>query len=110
MLKYSQRLRSAMGGHVAQLLRAGLSVVLDFPANRIEWRRWMLDIAEQAQSPHVLHFLDVPNEVCKARLKGRNAEGKHQYVVSDETFELILSRIELPSEAEGLNIQLEPWV
>ena len=109
MIAYSARLREAMGGHVADLLREGLSVVLDFPANRIDWRRWMLDIAEEAEAPHVLHMLDVPDEVCKARLKARNEAGKHEYVVSDEVFDTVLSRIQPPDEAEGLSIVVEPW-
>ena len=98
-----------MGGHVADLLRAGLSVVLDFPANRIDWRRWMLDIAEEAGAPHILHYLAVPDAVCKARLQARNAGGEHEYVVSDEVFEIMISRIEPPGAQEGLNIRLEPW-
>ncbi len=108
MIKYSARLRDIMGGHVADLLRSGLSVVLDFPANRVDWRRWMLDVAEQAEAPHILHFLDVPDEVCRARLKARDAGGEHEYVVGDEHFDLILSRFQPPGEDEGLNIQIEP--
>jgi predicted kinase len=107
MIKYSARLRGAMGGHVADLLRSGLSVVLDFPANRIDWRRWMLDIAEEAGAPHIFHYLDVPDEVCRARLRARNAGGEHEYVVSDEQFDLIVARFEPPREEEGLNIRIE---
>ena len=108
MIKYSGRLRGAMGGHVADLLRSGLSVVLDFPANRIDWRRWMLDIAEEAGAPHILHYLDVSDAVCRARLKARNAAGEHEYVVADDQFELIVARFQPPGEEEGLNIQVEP--
>ena len=104
MIKYSARLREAMSGHIADLLRAGLSVVLDFPANRTDWRRWMLDVAEEAGAPHILHFLDVPDEVCRARLKSRNAGGKHEYSVSDEQFDLIVARFQPPGEEEGLNV------
>jgi predicted kinase len=104
MIKYSARLRHAMGGHIADLLRSGLSVVLDFPANRTEWRRWMLDVAKDGAAPHVLHYLDQPDEVCRERLRGRNAGGAHEYVVSDAEFEIIISRFQPPEEAEGLNV------
>lgn len=104
MVKYSARLRHAIGGHVADLLRSGLSVVLDFPANRIDWRRWMLDVAEEAGAPHILHYLDPPDHVCRARLRARNAGGGHEYVVSDAEFEIIASRFQPPEAAEGLNI------
>jgi predicted kinase len=42
--RYSSRLRNAMGPHVVALLKAGLSVVLDFPANTVANRRWMRTI------------------------------------------------------------------
>ncbi|MGC2780747.1 MAG: ATP-binding protein, partial [Bradyrhizobium sp.] len=34
-IRNSSRLRAAMGPHVVALLRAGVSVVLDFPANTL---------------------------------------------------------------------------
>jgi predicted kinase len=105
MIKYSARLRHAMGGHVADLLRSGLSVVLDFPANRVDWRRWMLDVAEEAGAPHILHYLEISHEVCRARLCGRNAGGEHEYVVSDSEFEIIVARFQPPGDDEGLNIR-----
>ena len=104
MIKYSARLRHAIGGHVADLLRSGLSVVLDFPANRVDWRRWMLDVAEEAGAPHILHYLEVPDEICRERLRGRNAGGEHEYVVSDSEFEIIVARFQPPAEDEGLNV------
>jgi predicted kinase len=104
MIKYSARLRHAMGGHIADLLRAGLTVVLEFPANRIDWRRWMLDVAEEAGAPHILHYLDVPAEVCRERLRARNAGGAHEYVVDDAAVEIIVRRIQPPEEGEGLNV------
>jgi hypothetical protein len=45
-------------------LGAGLSVVLDWPANTVAGRAWMRGIFEAAGAEHKLHFLDVPDEVC----------------------------------------------
>lgn len=106
MIRYSARLRSVMGPHVSDLLRAGLSVVLDFPAVTVDLRRWMRGLAENAEAPHVLHFLDLPDETCRARLRRRNAEGKHEYVVSDEEFDALLAYFQPPTEEEGLNIRI----
>jgi AAA domain len=39
--RLSARLRAAMGPHVIDILRQDISVVLDFPANTVNWRRWM---------------------------------------------------------------------
>lgn len=99
--RYSSRLRKAMGGHVEALLKAGLSVVLDFPANTISNRQWMRAIFEGAGVEYRLHFLDLPDDVCKARLRHRNAAGTHEYIVSDAEFATITSYFQPPSEQEG---------
>jgi predicted kinase len=90
------RLRAAMGPHVVALLRSGLSVVLDWPANTVVSRRWMRGIFEAAGSAHRLHVLDVPDEVCLARLQARNASGLHEYSVSREEFAEITRYLEMP--------------
>ena len=106
MILYSARLRAVMGPHVSDLLRSGLSIVLDFPANTVELRRWMLGVARDAGAPHLLHFLDLPDETCRARLRRRNAAGAHEYVVSDAEFDVITSYFQPPEEAEGLSIRV----
>jgi predicted kinase len=50
-VRCSARLREAMGPHVTRLLNAGVSVVLDFPANTLANRAWMRSIFETAGSP-----------------------------------------------------------
>lgn len=95
------RLRSVMAGHIADLLRAGMSVVLDFPSNTVRARRWARGIFEQAGAAHRLHFLDVPDEVCKARLRARNASGDHPYQTSDAEYDQFTSHFVPPSEDEG---------
>jgi len=39
--RHSARLRAAMGPHIVDILRQGLSIVLDFPANTVTYRNWM---------------------------------------------------------------------
>src|SRR6266851_8175912 len=46
--RLSARLRAAMGPHVVDILRQGLSVVLDFPANTVRNRDWMRSLIAQA--------------------------------------------------------------
>ncbi len=65
-IRNSRRLREAVGPHIQDLLRIGVSVVLDFPANTPSIRAWMRTIFEAAGADHRLHYLDVPDEVCKA--------------------------------------------
>ena len=98
------RLCNAIGPHVADILRAGLCVVMDWPANTIAGRAWMRGIFELAGASHKLHFLDVPDEVCLARLQNRNAEGRHEYNVSRGEFEELSSYFQPPTQAEGFDI------
>ena len=93
-----------MAPHLVELLKAGLSVVLDYPANTLANRAWMLGIAGQAGVAHQLHWLDVPDEVCRARLRARNAAGEHEFAVSDAQFDLITSHFVPPTADEGLEI------
>jgi len=98
------RLRSVMGPHVAALLRAGVSVVLDFQANTVASRQWMRGIADDAGTACRLHWLDVPDEECKRRLRERNARGEHDFAPTEADFDLFTSYFVAPSVAEGFAI------
>ena len=99
--RYSRRLRDAMGPHIVALLKAGLSVVLDFPANTPANRQWMRSLFEAAGSGHRLHFLDVADDLCRRRLHRRNAAGQHEFAVSDAEFDEIASYFVAPTTDEG---------
>lgn len=103
-VRNSTRFRSAIAPHLVALLRIGLSVVLDFPANTLASRAWMRTIFGQAEAAHQLHWLDVPDDVCKARLHQRNAEGNHEFTVSDEMFDLFTSHFAPPTPEEGFDL------
>lgn len=103
-VRCARRLRDAVGPHVQALLQLGVSVVLDFPANTLASRAWMRSLFEAAQADHRLHVLDAPDEVCKARLRARNAAGTHDFAPSDAEFDLITSYFVPPSDAEGFKV------
>ena len=103
-LRYSDRLKEVMGPHIVELLGQGLTVVLDFAANTVAQRAWMKDLIDQAQVAHQLHYLDVPDEVCLARLKARNAAGEHAFAATEEQFRRFTAHFEPPSDAEGFTI------
>lgn len=104
--RLSARLRAAMGPHVVDILRHDLSVVLDFPANTVSWRSWMRSLITEADVAHELHVLDVPDTICKERLRRRNADGEHPYQVSEENYDLFTSYFVPPGPGEGFNIVL----
>lgn len=103
-VRLSARLRAAMAPHLVALLKAGMSVVLDYPANTLANRAWMRSIFEAAGAAHQLHWLDVPDEICRARLHARNAGGAHEFAANDEQFDLITSYFVPPTAEEGFNI------
>ncbi|MBD1873521.1 ATP-binding protein [Nodosilinea sp. FACHB-131] len=103
-VRYSTRLNTVMGIHVEALLRAGLSVVLDFPANTVKSRQWMKAIVERAGVAHVLYYLDVPDAECKRRLRLRNESGDHEYAPTEADFDQFTSYFVPPAPEEGFNV------
>lgn len=102
------QLREALGPHVEAILRGGLSVVLDFPANTPNQRGWMKAIIDHSGADHALHYLDVPDAVCKQRLHARNASGEHPFAPTDEEFEAIHRHFVPPADHEGFTVIRHP--
>lgn len=61
-----------------------------------ESRRW--------RNAHRLHFLDVGDEVCKARLRARNEAGDHPFKTSEAEFEVISRYFDAPAVEEGFEV------
>ena len=96
-----------MGPLIIDMLRAGASVVLDFAGNRIDERAWARTLSEQARSPHLLHFIDVDEEVCLRRLLVRNErkpEGLYFASTTETEFRAICKYFQVPTPDEGLTI------
>jgi predicted kinase len=105
--RQARRLRAAVGPHVVDLLRLGISVVLDFPANTPKDRAWIRSLFETAKAQHELHVIEATDELCRARLRKRNEtmpEGLYFGHVSEDIFDPVTSLLALPSQAEGFNV------
>ena len=103
----AERARSVVGPLVVDLLRAGQTVVLDYPANTRAGRAWFRSLFEAASSPHLLHFADVPDLTCLQRIGRRNVErpeGSHHLTAED--FAYISSFFEAPEPGEGFCIRI----
>lgn len=103
-VRCARRIRTAMQPHVTALLRAGVSVVLDFPANTPGQRRWFKEILGTTGVPHTLHVLDVPDAICLARLHARNIAGDHPFAVTDALFHEVTRHFTPPSAEEGFGV------
>lgn len=105
--KYAARLKTVVGPHVQDLLRAGLSVVMDFPANIPATRLWLRSLFEAASAEHVLHFVDTPNTRCLEQLARRNRElPEGSKRMTEAEFEAITALFVPPAPDEGFNIRL----
>jgi len=70
-LRCADKLRAIMGPHIDALLGAGVSVVLDAPANTRSQRAWLRHRLTATQAAHRLHVLDTPDAVCLQRLRAQ---------------------------------------
>jgi len=100
----ARRIRGVLEPLVFSVLSTGVSVVLDFPVNTVPDRAWLRALADGAHVQHCLHFLNVDDETCRARLRARNARGDHDFAATDKEFDLITSYFTAPDEREGLVI------
>ena len=102
---YSTRLRDALFVPVRDLLSRGTSVVLDFPANTTTQRDWFRDLLEGTGADHALHYVDVPDDVCKRQLKMRS-EGlpAGSPWTTDAEFDAVTAYFQAPADDEGFNV------
>lgn len=103
-VRCTAKLRRIMAPHISSLLNAGVSVVLDFPANTIETRNWMRGILEKTNASHELHVLIASDELCLARLRERNARDDHPFAATEDQFRQFSRHFVAPSSDEGFNI------
>jgi predicted kinase len=103
--KYSARVRDALSLHIKDLLSHGVSVVLDFPGNTRVQRQWFREIFEDASVEHELHFIDVPNDLCKRQLRQRSAAlPAGSAWTTDAEFDAITVYFQAPAEDENFNV------
>lgn len=105
-VRCAERIRGVLAPLVTDLLTSGVHVVLDFPANTLASREWLRGLAQAAQAPHCLHYLEVDDDTCRARLHARNARGEHEFAATDAEFDLITRHFVAPDVREGLTITL----
>lgn len=104
-LEYSGRINRIVAPIVVDVLRRGTSVVLDFPGNTRNQRAWFRAIIDQAGVEHELHFVDTPDDVCKAQLKARSAHlPPGTKWTTEEDFDLIASHFRAPEHDEAFTI------
>ena len=106
-VKATRRLRAATGPLVIDLLRLGMTVVLDFAANTPQQRQWVRSLFEAASADHVLHYLDADEEACRERVHHRNVTqpaGIFFGVVTDAILDEVNPYFVPPAAEERFNV------
>ena len=104
-VKYSSRLKDALGPHICTLLSKGVSVVLDFPGNTRPQRSWFRYLFESADAEHELHFIDASDDLCKRQLRERSKGLPAGAAWTTEAeFDAITAYFEAPSIEERFNV------
>lgn len=106
-LKYSARLKPLILTHVRSLLQLGVTVILDFPANTINQRKWFKQIIEGNVYPHRLIYLKVSDELCLKRIQQRRLkQPDRKDFDNEEVFRYVTQFFEEPIASEGFNIEV----
>jgi predicted kinase len=103
-VSFSGRLKQALGAHICSLLRLGVSVVLDFPANTVGQRAWFRELIRSSGAAHELHFVDVPDDMCKRQLRARNLTGAGDPLQDEATFDLLSTYFVPPALEESFTV------
>lgn len=105
--KYSSRLKPLLLEHVRSILNAGISVVMDYPANTISQRKWFKEIFSNHAIPHKLIFMDVDDQLCLEQIKRRReTHPERARFDTEEVFYQVTSYFERPFEGEGFEIDI----
>ncbi|WP_417360116.1 AAA family ATPase [Gallaecimonas pentaromativorans] len=106
---FAPRLKAALFEHLVALLKAGNTLVLDFPMNTRQSRAWAQQLIAAANTGHQLHCLDVPEAICLERLLARNRRAEHPFAPSAEQFAAVCRYFEPPGSDEGFVLCHHPW-
>lgn len=105
--RYSTRIKPKIQDIVHILLSKNIDVVMDFPANTKQQRRWLLALAQSCDAAHVLYYLDVPDHICLERIKLRAEKDPSRRATDTEDMYWSMTEFfALPHHDEGLIIQV----
>lgn len=104
-LQFSALLKPPVKSLVQNILNTGTHVVMDFPANTVNQRKWFKTLCDQIQCQHELIFLDVTDEQCLLHIDKRRVEQPERAAFDNEAvFHQVTKFFEAPSDDEDLNI------
>jgi len=107
-IHYSRRLKGLLKQHLATLLKAGLSIVMDFPANTKTQRAWFQDLIREHNLAYRFIYLDVDDRTCLAQIaQRRQAQPDRAQFDTEAMFHEVTRFFEPPTAEEGWAIE---WI
>lgn len=101
-------LKPLLKAHVADILRAGVDVVMDFPANTVRQRAWFKEVIAEANAPHELIYLKVSDALCLEQIAQRRVEQPERAAFDTEAmFRHTSAFFQAPDPSEGFTIRVE---
>jgi predicted kinase len=89
-IERARRVGATVKPIVEALLRRGLSVVMDFPANTPAQRAWFREMIESTDAHHELHHIVCGDDLCKQQLAQRARDNPERRATDTvEMFEAI---------------------
>ena len=99
------RVKEAVEDLICSVLQSGKCIVLDFPGNTRNQRRWFRRLIEKTNAGHELHFIDATDETCKRQLKERSRDlAEDAPFTAEKDFEAITAYFQAPAADEGFNL------
>ena len=106
-LHYSSLLKPLVKSHVLDILKTGTSVVMDFPANTVNQRKWFKELITEANAPNELIYLNVNNDICLRQIEKRRLEQPERAIYDTESmFIEVTQYFQEPEQSEGFNLQV----
>lgn len=104
-LHYSSLLKPLVKAHVVNILKAGTDVVMDFPANTVNQRKWFKELIRESNAPNELIYLNISNEICLKRIEKRRIECPERAIYDTESmFNEVTEYFQEPGKNEGFNL------
>ncbi len=106
-LHYSSLLKPLIKSHVLDILKTGASVVMDFPANTVNQRKWFKELIAEANSPNELIYLNVSDDICLRQIEKRRLEQPERAIYDTESMFIEVTKyFQEPDQSEGFNLQV----
>lgn len=100
-IKLSAQLKPLLKTHVQNILNAGVNVVMDFPANTKNQRKWFTNLVLEVEAKSELIYLKVNDELCLKQIaKRRVEEPAREKFDTEEMFYHVTKYFEEPDASE----------